>query len=149
MRMHRRVDHKTPRRIVRHRRSGWIGVDLDGTLANYFGWNGGAIGEPVPLMLQRVSDWLAMGFDVRIFTARVAATGKRKWNGDLDDADFAARQTMLIQDWTEKHLGVRLQVTAVKDFQMLEIWDDRAVQVVKNSGALVTSPNENYTDRSV
>ena len=34
--------------------SGWIGVDLDGTLAEYHGWNGGAIGEPVPAMLARV-----------------------------------------------------------------------------------------------
>ena len=34
---------------------GWIGVDLDGTLAMYDGWVGVShIGEPVPAMLQRV-----------------------------------------------------------------------------------------------
>lgn len=38
--------------------SGWIGVDLDGTLALYKGWSGGTIGEPVPLMAARVKDWL-------------------------------------------------------------------------------------------
>jgi hypothetical protein len=32
---------------------GWIGVDLDGTLAIYGGWTGPrSIGEPVPKMLE-------------------------------------------------------------------------------------------------
>lgn len=35
--------------------SGWIGVDLDGTLAFYDSWRGiDHIGAPIPLMLQRV-----------------------------------------------------------------------------------------------
>src|SRR5207344_2652938 len=51
---------------------GWIGVDLDGTLAYYDQWRGPEhIGEPVPAMLERVQRWLAEGKDVRIFTARV------------------------------------------------------------------------------
>ena len=34
---------------------GWIGVDLDGTLAMYDQWAGaGHIGEPIPLMVERV-----------------------------------------------------------------------------------------------
>ncbi len=34
--------------------SGWIGVDLDGTLAHYEGWNGANhIGEPLAPMLER------------------------------------------------------------------------------------------------
>lgn len=115
---------------------GWIGVDLDGTLAHYDGWNGGAIGEPVPAMLRRVEDWLAMGREVRVFTARVAATGKRKASGEVDSQEFADAQRRLIQDWTEKHLGVRLQVTAVKDFACVELWDDRAVGVKLNEGGL-------------
>lgn len=48
---------------------GWIGVDLDGTLAEYTGWHGpGHIGPPIPKMLDRVKNWLAEGVDVRIFT---------------------------------------------------------------------------------
>ena len=35
--------------------SGWIGVDFDGTLATYNGWNDGKLGEPIPLMVDRVS----------------------------------------------------------------------------------------------
>ena len=53
--------------------TGWIGVDLDGTLAHYDGWKGvDHIGDPVPKMLMRVLDWRRQGLAVRIFTARVA-----------------------------------------------------------------------------
>lgn len=39
-----------------------------------------------------------------------------------------------IKRWTEEHIGVRLPVTNVKDYAMIELWDDRAVQVVANTG---------------
>lgn len=119
---------------MRWHRNGWIGVDLDGTLAHYDGWNGGAIGEPVPAMVRRVEDWLATGREVRVFTARVAATGKRKASGEVDSQEFADAQRLLIQDWTQRHFGARLPVTAVKDFQCVELWDDRAVRVERNTG---------------
>lgn len=42
--------------------SGWIGVDLDGTLAYYSGWKGiEHVGDPVPAMINRVRAWLANG----------------------------------------------------------------------------------------
>jgi len=119
---------------MRWHRNGWIGVDLDGTLAHYDGWNGGAIGEPVPAMVRRVEDWLATGREVRVFTARVAATGKRKASGEVDSQEFADAQRLLIQDWTQRHIGARLPVTAVKDFACVEIWDDRATGVKLNEG---------------
>ena len=102
---------------------GWKAVDLDGTLAKYDGWNNGEIGEPVPLMLMRVKRWVKQGEDVRIFTARVS-------NGD-------PREVKRIQDWTEKHVGKRLPVTNVKDFEMSELYDDRAFQVEKNTGRII------------
>ena len=52
----------------------WIGVDLDGTLALDEGiepYDPNHIGNPVPLMLRRVLNWLSIGEDVRIVTARV------------------------------------------------------------------------------
>lgn len=113
--------------------SGWIGVDLDGTLAKYEGWiHETHIGDPVPAMLARVKDWLARGIEVRIVTARVAA----------DDVPIVGDKARLsssdictaIQDWTEKHLGMRLSVTCKKDFGMVELWDDRCVQVIPNTG---------------
>jgi len=114
--------------------SGWIGVDLDGTLAHYAGWNGGQVGEPIGGMAFRVRKWLADGVDVRILTARVAETGLRNQVGGVDDESFASAQRVIIQDWTEKHFGVRLPVTASKDFAMVELWDDRAVRVRCNEG---------------
>jgi len=117
--------------------SGWVGVDLDGTLAKYGIWNGG-IGDPIPLMVERVKKWLAEGVEVRIFTARVGSGGGYSAeSGRSDDDGFAAEQRALIEAWCEKHIGCKLPVTATKDFRMIELWDDRAVQVVVNTGQRV------------
>lgn len=102
--------------------SGWIGVDLDGTLAEYDGWRGEAhIGKPIPAMLDRVKQWLANGIEVRIFTARVA-------QGDVELVRSALR------DWCMTHIGSDLPVTCQKDYGMVELWDDRCVQVIPNTG---------------
>ena len=99
--------------------SGWIGVDLDGTLAQYDGWRGpDHIGEPVPAMAFRVRKWLSEGREVRIFTARASVP----------------EQIPVVAAWCKKHFGCELTVTNVKDFGMVELWDDRAVRVVENKG---------------
>lgn len=73
-------------------------------------------------MLERVKEWLAAGIEVRIFTARISESeSARPW----------------INAWCEKHLGVVLTVTCKKDYGMVELWDDRAVQVVPNTGERV------------
>ncbi len=114
---------------------GWIGVDLDGTLAMYDGWKNGAIGAPVPAMVERVKKWLSEGKDVRIFTARACILDLVSPESlQSADREFAAQQVELIQKWCEKHIGQRLPVTAVKDFMMVELWDDRCVQVRINTG---------------
>jgi hypothetical protein len=108
------------------KRPGWIGVDLDGTLAYYDHWRGiGHIGPPVPAMLERVVRWVEQGLDVRIFTARV---GPGRNDMDAADAEYA------IREWCREHLGAELAVTCVKDLDMLELWDDRAVAVEPNTG---------------
>ena len=115
--------------------SGWIGVDLDGTLAYYHGWSEGEIGPPIPAMVQRVKDWLSHGIEVRIFTARVGLSGDYSAESRRSaDSSFAAEQRALIEKWCEDHIGARLPVTASKDFAMIELWDDRAIQVLPNSG---------------
>lgn len=115
----------------------WIGVDFDGTLAHYDGWKGeDHLGEPVPAMLERVKDWLARGKIIKIVTARVSATGRKNDVGGVDSEEFADKQRRIIGDWCEKHLGQRLEVTASKDFLMLELWDDRAITVEFNTGKL-------------
>lgn len=114
--------------------SGWIGVDLDGTLAKYEKWDGG-IGEPIPLMVERVKKWLADGVEVKIFTARVGfGAGYSSESGRSDDEKFAEEQRRIIEAWCEVHIGQKLPVTATKDFRMIELWDDRAIQVIPNTG---------------
>lgn len=115
--------------------SGWIAVDFDGTLARYDGWvSGDHLGEPIPKMVSRVKSWLAEGHTVKIFTARVGCTGLRTDKGNVDGEEFAEHQRRLIQEWCVEHIGVPLEVTATKDFGMVELWDDRAVQVKMNTG---------------
>ena len=89
---------------------GWIGVDLDRTLAYHddtIPW-GAPIGDPIPLMLDRVKDWLAAGIEVRIFTARLTHP---KVSGDGGTAHLA------IEAWCLKHLGYILPVTNAKDWE--------------------------------
>jgi hypothetical protein len=105
----------------------WIGVDLDGTLSHHEGWvNASHIGEPVPAMVERVKAWLAEGKTVKIFTARV---------GPQKDINDAVRAREAIDRWCEEHLGQKLDITATKDFAMVELWDDRAETVIPNTGA--------------
>lgn len=98
----------------------WIGVDFDRTLCHYDGqWRDGVItGEPIAPMLDRVKRWLDAGLDVRIFTARATQPGQHEQ----------------IEAWCMRHLGRFLPVTATKDWQMVEAWDDAMVSVERNTG---------------
>ena len=111
---------------------GWIGVDLDGTLAAWDGtWRGPRhIGEPVPAMVDRVRGWIDAGHEVRIVTARVAPV-------DVAAADLSAAREA-IQAWCLTHLGKQLPITATKDFRMLALYDDRCVRVEINTGRLLS-----------
>ncbi len=100
----------------------WIGVDLDGTLAEYDDWSGVEhIGKPIPLMIERVENWIAEGKKVKIFTARVT------------QGQEAIR---FVHEWLATHGLPELEVTNVKDFDMVELWDDRCFGVVTNTGML-------------
>ena len=117
--------------------NGWIGVDLDGTLARYDGWKGiEHIGEPIAPMVERVKRWLAQGVDVRIFTARVDGGEVAVSMGDKNGV--AHRDVPMvrhhIEQWCLRNIGRVLAITNVKDYGMLELWDDRVVQVIPNTG---------------
>lgn len=104
--------------------SGWVGVDLDGTLARYDGWQGiDHVGEPIKPMVDRVKRWIAEGKTVKIFTARVS--------------DGNPNTVRVIQEWCKTHIGQVLNITNIKDYAMDELYDDRAVQVIMNTGILV------------
>ena len=109
---------------IRDAHSPWIGVDLDGTLAADTGrqlWDSEGrprIGAPVPEMVARVKDWVVKGFTVKVFTAR-ASSGV---------------QVTAIRQWLARRGLPDLEVTNIKDFNMVMLWDDRCVQVERNSG---------------
>jgi len=77
-------------------------------------------------MQGRVKGWLANGYQVRIVTARVNPM----------DPDWKKWETA-IQIWCKKHLGVAIPVTCSKDYEMIALYDDRAKQVIPNTGILV------------
>jgi hypothetical protein len=110
--------------------NGWIGVDLDGTLAEQDPANPHAfeIGEPIPAMVARVRRWLDEGRDVRIFTARVSHDGP--YSGDF-------MQQRAIDRWTINVFGRALPVTCRKDDFCIALYDDLAVQVQRNTGLLL------------
>lgn len=116
-------------------RNQWIGVDLDGTLAT---WKPGdsieQIGEPIYRMVNRIKEWLDQGYGVRIMTARVGQCERTNADGYLDSVEFAMRQEEMITKWCLEHIGTELPVTCSKDFQMIQLWDDRAVQCIQNTG---------------
>lgn len=114
--------------------NGWVGVDLDGTLATYNGWQGeDQIGEPVPQMVERVKRWLAEGIEVRIVTAR--CFDPRMIENGFHISTMSRKEALdAIKKWCILHIGQELPITCWKDYGMMELWDDRAVQVVPNTG---------------
>ena len=106
---------------------GWIGVDLDGTLAKYDGWMGeDTIGAPILPMVERVQNWLEEGKTVKIFTARASTTGR--------GIEQRQKNIALIKAWCLKYIGQELEVTSDKDWGMIQLWDDRCIQVEFNAG---------------
>ena len=99
----------------------------DGTLAHYGGWQGpGHIGKPIKLMCDRVRAWLAEGKTVRIFTARIHNV----------DASGAKLVIAAIDDFCMTEFGRCLSITDAKDLDMIQLWDDRAIQLIPNTGEM-------------
>ena len=116
---------------------GWVGVDLDCCLATYVSRQWPDIGEPVPAILEIVKELLAQGREVRIFTARVGHLFTQ--NPTREQYDDAVEQETLVKAWCLKHIGRTLAVTAVKDYEMSVLLDDRAVTIEKNTGRILTA----------
>ncbi len=102
------------------------GVDLDRTLATYDEWIApDVIGKPIPLMVERVKRWLADGDRVDIFTARAHPSHSPE---EVESA------TRAIKEWFENLFGVEPIVTSMKDPEWDDIWDDKTVQIIPNTG---------------
>ncbi len=101
----------------------WTGVDLDGTLAFHEpGDSIAEIGEPVPAMIERVRQMINNGERIKIFTARACDPG----------------QAALIRKWLKRQGLPDLEITNTKDYNMVRLFDDRAIQVEANTGRLIT-----------
>lgn len=109
----------------------WIGVDLDGTLAQSISWQGyGHIGEPIPKMVRRIKRWLQQGKRIKIFTSR---------------AEVGEKGIIPIKFWLDKHgLPFGLEITNIKDSGMTELWDDLAVRVEANTGKTCCRYKKNW-----
>jgi len=106
----------------RKNNEGWIGVDLDGTLAQYDGFQGDdVVGEPIEPMVRQVRKWLMEGRDVRIFTAR--------------------KPHPVIRKFCKDNFGKILPITNLKDHNMQALYDDRAVGVKRNEGEVFSEDN--------
>jgi len=107
---------------MRENNQGWIGVDLDGTLAQYDGFKGDdVVGEPIEPMVRQVRKWLMEDRDVRIFTAR--------------------KPHPVIRKFCKDNFGKILQITNVKDHNMQAMVDDRAVAIKRNEGVPFSDDN--------
>lgn len=104
-----------------------IGVDLDGTLAEYHKWEGDhIIGKPIPAMKKKVLDWIDKDETVAIFTAR---------------AD-SAHAIECIQVWLKENGFPRLFITNKKLKTFKSFYDDRAYRVEKNKGVIVNQSDK-------
>ncbi len=102
--------------------SGWIAVDFDGTIATMPGE------QPIQPMVDLVKRWIAAGLEVRLVTARVSPQ-----HGE----GYIQEQTAHLERWCTEHLGQSLAVQAHKDFAMIALFDDNAIQVEKNTGKVL------------
>lgn len=138
-------------------KAGWIGFDLDGTLARYdSNMQPTEIGEPIAPMVELARSYLEQGFEVRILTARVSVPEvtpeyldrvrehlEKHGLGHVSPREHIERWVSQVGDireaiaaWCETHIGKRLAVTCTKDFGMLALYDDRAFRVIENTGRL-------------
>jgi SWI/SNF-related matrix-associated actin-dependent regulator 1 of chromatin subfamily A len=114
----------------------WIGVDLDGTLAEYHGYKGPAsIGDPIPRMVDRVKEWIGENKNVKIMTARA----------NPNSSDFRA-SISAIRKWCKQYIGQELPVVYEKDLHMEELWDDRAIQIKPNTVLSADGLNKGIDD---
>lgn len=99
-------------------RKATVGVDLDGSLAEYSGVWGAPIGKPVLPMLVKIYELRAQGKKVVLFTAR-------------------AEEPSLIPEikaWLEPLGLADMEITNKKSLDMVTFYDDRAIQLIPNTG---------------
>ena len=108
------------------------GLDFDGTVSFYEKWVPGELGEPIPEMVRKVKEALADGVQIVIFTARV-------YPGESYERALEATQHVIqIAQWCQDVFGEVFPITCQKFPFFTKIIDDRAVQVLENSGVYLS-----------
>jgi hypothetical protein len=92
-------------------------------------------------MVQRIKQWRKEGKDVRIITARV--DGNTRAHTPEEAALIGDQWNPLIaitsiENWCKIHIGEILPVTDRKDCGMVNLYDDKAIRVNKDTGELCT-----------
>jgi len=116
----------------------YILVDFNGTLAKH---DKGAkviddagnpiMGEPIAKMVERVKARLASGLRVKIQCGTVGAGGPK-----------GEKMAAAIRQWTLEHLGQELEATGTITPRCIEVWNDKAKAVVRNTGRFVGEEEE-------
>jgi len=105
----------------------WVGIDLDGTLAeNVVPYKCGVIGKPIEPIVRVAKKLLEEGITIKILTARVSSNNPDR-----------AQNFRAIQRWCKKHLGKEVDITAEKDYNMVYSIDDLTKQVIQDKGLFV------------
>lgn len=107
-------------------------VDFDGTMAGHdaiknLDYYPEKTGTPIDLMIKRVNTWLDEGIEVVVFTARVHP---------VHGAESIAAAEAAIKEFCVKNFGRTLEITCLKDPRFHEMWDDKAVRVIPDTGLI-------------
>lgn len=113
----------------------YYAFDLDGTLAfseEGHHYSHTEIGEPIPEMINIIKEYINSGKKVVIFTARYSHVPEEP------------EVLTAIENWCEKYIGKKLEVSNIKTPGLRELWDDRAVSVQRNKGQNVRFAAHGY-----
>lgn len=107
----------------------WLAVDLDGTLAKYDGWKGeDHIGELIEPMAEKIMQRHNEGWRIAIFTARVSS---------LNDEENSVAEKVIWNWLNSNKMDMYISgITATKHKHFREFWDDRAFNVIPNTGII-------------
>lgn len=121
-------DQQTPK--IAEDFEGWVGFDLDGTLAeSEDDFDPNSVGKPIKSMVELAQGLMNEGVKVKIVTARAADRSK----------------IHVVEDWAAENFVGDVEVTNEKDPGMRCLFDDRVVQVAKNKG-LPIKEREKYLE---
>jgi hypothetical protein len=108
----------------------WWGFDVDKTTFVDHGGKGGAIGEPIKGMIRRIKHFLRTGRKVCIVTARVHPS-------EPDREEQVLTVSRALDAVLGPEMASKIDIRCDKDRHMIDLYDDRAKQVIPNKGILV------------